>query len=89
MPAFALQVNNRPVLLSLLNVTESKFTLRGPKATGEKNRQGGAVTLALQQLRVWRIAEPLQLFGRQPIPKPDADLLNPLDAPYAGGQVGA
>jgi hypothetical protein len=40
MAAFALQVNDRPVLLSLLDVTEIQIHRFVPtKATGEENRQ--------------------------------------------------
>ncbi len=41
------------------------------------------------QPTVRRAPQPLRLFRRQPIPEPDTDLLDALDAPNASGQVWA
>jgi hypothetical protein len=87
---FAFQVDDGPAVFPLLDVAEIQVCrLLPPEAAGEEDRQERTVPFAFQKLRVRCIPEPLRLFRRQPIPEPDADLLDSLDASYACGQVGA
>jgi hypothetical protein len=90
MAALALQVDDRPVFLPLLDVTEIQIDrFVPPKSAGEQDCQECAITFALQLLRVGRIPEPLRLFRRQPIAEPDADLLHSFDASYASSEIRA
>jgi hypothetical protein len=87
---FVLQVDDGPVVFPLLHVSAIQVHRLVPsKAASEQDRQERAVPFAFQKLRVRRVPEPLRLFWRRPISEPDADLLDPLHASYAGGQVWA
>src|SRR5205807_10016143 len=65
MAALALQVDDRPVFLPLLDVTEIQIDrFVPPKSAGEQDCQECAITFALQLLRVRRIPELLRLLRR-------------------------
>ena len=56
MPSFAFQVDDGPVVFSLLDVAEIQIHGLVPsKSAGEQHRQERAVPFALQRLRAWRV----------------------------------
>jgi hypothetical protein len=84
--SLAFQVNDGPVVFPLLNVAEFKVHCFVPaQAAGEQYGEECTISFALEGITVRCIPEPLRLFRSQPIPKTNTDLLDSLDASYAGG----
>ena len=68
---------------------KSDRRVRAPESTGQQEGKQCPITFALELLAVWCLPECLPLFGGQPVAKPHSELLNALDSPYSGRQVGA
>jgi hypothetical protein len=74
----------------LLEVTEGQpGEFVATKSARAQEGEQGPITFALDLLPVGCLPEFLPLLGAQPVAKPDAQLLDALDPPYSGGQVGA
>ena len=90
MTALSDEIDNGPVLFSLLQVGEVQLNgFMPPQAAGEQHSQKGAVPFALQSLRIGRLPEGFALFGCQPVSQAHSQFLDALHSPDTGGKVGA
>jgi hypothetical protein len=90
MPGFTDQINDRPVVLSALKVSDIQFCglFPAPPATQEKCQQC-SVPLALQRIWVRHLPERSCLVGGEPVTESDAEVLRPFDSADAGSEIRA
>jgi hypothetical protein len=89
-PAFTDQINNRPMLLSLLQMREvqiSQFASSQPAA--KQHCENRAVPFAFEHVGIRSLPKPARFFRREPIAKPYAEFLDTLDPTDAGGELRA
>jgi len=74
---FANQVNDGPVVLSLLQVGGVQLNGLVPtKAAGDEYGYQRQVSFALHRLGVWTLKQCCHLIRQKPVPESDPDLLN-------------
>jgi hypothetical protein len=59
------------------------------QSAAQQNGEKRSIALTFEGLGPGRLPETASVLSRQPIPKPDAQFLHPLDATYASGEFGA
>ena len=90
MAAFADEIDDSPVILSLLQVRELQIgQFAAPKPTAEQHRRYGAVSLSFECVRRRELPEAASLVCCKAISQPYAQLLDPALPPYPGRQFGA
>lgn len=68
MPCLSLQIDNGPVLLTLLNVAEIQFhCLRHRMPHASKHGQRCSIPFFVQALTIWCLPQSLRLFGGEPV----------------------
>jgi hypothetical protein len=78
------------VILPLLEMVESQADGLMPSQTAcQEQGQKGPIPLSFHAMAVGGLPKCLALFGRQPVPKAHAQLLDALDSPNAGRKVRA
>jgi hypothetical protein len=88
-PAFAHEIDNRPVFLSLLQMREVQISQFPPSQTAAKqDRENRAVPFAFEGVGIRSLPKPAGLLSREPVSKPHAEFLDTLQATDAGRQSG-
>jgi hypothetical protein len=86
---FANQINNGPVSLAHLDVVQLQTDQLGPaKATAEQHGQHRIIAFGAHRISARMIEHFRTLLRAQPIPRPESELLDSLDAADSGGQLG-
>ena len=82
------QVDDHPAAFTLLDVRDvQRHGFRPPQSTAKEHSEKGSVPLAFQRRYVRRLDELFGLPDRQPVPQPNALLLDPFDAHDPGGKL--
>jgi hypothetical protein len=90
MPGFASEIGNDPMLLALLDRLKPQGQQLGAAKAAANQHRNHCVVPQLSNCRWSRgLEKPPPLFGRQPVPQPNADPPHSLDAPNAGCQFRA
>jgi len=88
MACLVFPVDVRLVILTLLEVAKLQINrLVSPDSTCEENCEEGPITLAPRLFAVGRLPQAPGLFGREPVPEADSELLDALDAANAGRRI--
>lgn len=86
MPGLANQINDRPVIIPALKMSNIQFCrLFPPQAASNENREKGPISLALERAGIGHLPECLRLIGCQPVAQTNAEVLRPFDSPDASG----
>ena len=86
---FAAQVDDHPAAVALLDVVErQRDGFAAAQAAADQQGQQRAIALALQGGRIGAVDESLGLGAGEPVPCPDALLLDAGDLVDAGGRLG-
>lgn len=85
----ALQMRDGPMFLPLLNVPTVQIDcLMSSKPKVEHDRQACAIPFALQTVAIRRMLESHGLFGREPVTKPNSNILDASNSSNPRGEVG-
>lgn len=90
MPRLANQINDHPVILPALKMSDFQFCCLFPaQPATQKEPEQSPVSLALQRIRVRHLPERSCLVGGEPVTESDAEILRPFDPTDAGSEIGA
>ena len=90
MATFAVQIDNHPSLIALLDIGYSQLRDLGPAKTASgKHSDNRAVPLAFQDVQIGDRRSCFDLLGAQPVPEPNTDPLRALDPANARRQLWA
>jgi len=85
MPGLANQINDRPVIIPALKMSNIQFC----PSSGAARNPKGSVSLALQRIRVRHLPERSCLVGGEPVTETDAEVLRPFDSADASSEIRA
>ncbi len=89
MTTFAEQVNDGPVIVSLLKVRQLQANQLGtPQATAQKQSQDGMISFAFCFVFIRDLKKPATLSSRKPIPEPGTEFLRSFHTPDTCGKIG-
>jgi hypothetical protein len=84
------EIDNRPMLFSLLQVREVQLHgFMPPQTAGKQHREKGMVPFALQPLGIGTLPEGFALFGRQPVSQSHSEFSDAFHSPDTGCQIRA
>jgi len=86
-PAFTNEINYRPMLLALLQMSEVQISqLATSKSAPQQDGKNRPIPLPFEGVCIWRLPEAARFFGCKPVPKPHPQFLGTFHTSDASGE---